>query len=59
MGWQERGGNWKKSQRASQGKAVPDGGVCKQCVGIEEGVIRDVTASKVEEPWERKLMETF
>lgn len=54
-----RGGNWRKSAIASQGKAVPDGGVREQCVGIEEGVIRDVTTAKIEEPWRRGLMETI
>lgn len=44
---------------ASQGKAIPDRGVREQCVGVEEGVIRDVTASKVEEPWERELTRPF
>lgn len=52
-----RGG--KKSVTASQGQALPDGGVGEQRVGIEEGVIRDVTASKVEEPWGRELMGTI
>lgn len=38
---------------ASQGKAIPDGGVREQRIGIEEWVIGDVIAAKVEEPLEK------
>lgn len=48
---QQGDGSWRKSPTASQGQAIPDEGVREQCVGVEEGVIRDVTAAQVEEPW--------
>lgn len=47
---------WRKSMTSSQGQVLPDGGVGEQRVGIEEGIIRDVTATQVEEPWGRELM---
>ena len=47
---------WRKSLTASEGQVLPDGGVGEQRVGIEEGIIRDVTATQVEEPWGREWM---
>lgn len=48
--------SWRKSMTTSQGQVLPDGGVSEQRVGIEEGIIRDVTATQVEEPWGREWM---
>lgn len=48
--------SWRKSMTTSQRQVLPDGGVGEQCVGIEEGIIRDVTATQVEEPWGREWM---
>lgn len=46
-----KGRNGRESSTESQRKAVPDGRVREQCVGIEEGVIRDVITAQIEEPW--------
>lgn len=46
-----KGRNGRKSSTARQRKAIPDGRVREQRVGIEEGVIRNVTTTQVEEPW--------
>lgn len=51
----EVGGN---SQQEVEEK-LPDRGVREQRVGVEEGVIGDVTATKVEEPWNKELMGLF
>lgn len=51
----EVGGN---SQQEVEEK-LPDWWVREQRVGVEEGVIGDVTATKVEEPWNKELMGLF
>lgn len=37
---------------------LPDLIQCEQCVGVEEGVVWDVVATQIEQPWKSKIYTT-